>query len=75
MLQQNFSADAPNQKWASNITYLWTAERWPYLAVIIDLFSRMVVGWTLAERMTAETQQHTVCPHKICSSITWQALL
>ena len=45
VLQQNFSAEAPNQKWASDITYLWTAEGWLYLAVIIDLFSRLVVGW------------------------------
>ena len=54
MLQQNFSAEAPNQKWVSDITYLWTAEGWLYLAVIIDLFSRLVVGWALAERMTAD---------------------
>ena len=54
VLQQNFSAEAPNQKWVSDITYLWTAEGWLYLAVIIDLFSRLVVGWALAERMTAD---------------------
>ena len=54
LLQQDFSAEAPNQKWASDITYLWTAEGWLYLAVIIDLFSRLVVGWALAERMTAD---------------------
>ena len=54
VLQQNFSAEAPNQKWASDITYLWTAEGLLYLSVIIDLFSRLVVGWALAERMTAD---------------------
>ena len=54
MLQQDFSAEAPNQKWVSDITYLWTDEGWLYLAVIIDLFSRLVVGWALAERMTAD---------------------
>lgn len=54
VLQQNFSAEAPNQKWVSDITYLWTAEGWLYFAVIIDLFSRLVVGWALAERMTAD---------------------
>jgi hypothetical protein len=48
VLQQNFSAEAPNQKWVSDITYLWTGEGWLYLAVIIDLFSRLVVGWALA---------------------------
>ena len=54
LLQQNFTAQAPNQKWVSDITYLWTGEGWLYLAVVIDLFSRLVVGWALAERMTAD---------------------
>jgi len=54
LLQQNFNAETPNQKWVSDITYLWTDEGWLYLAVIIDLFSRLVVGWALAERMTAD---------------------
>ena len=53
LLQQDFSASAPNLKWAGDITYLWTAEGWSYLAVIIDLFSRQVVGWSMSERMTA----------------------
>ena len=44
LLQQDFSASAPNQKWAGDITYIWTREGWVYLAVIIDLFSRRVVG-------------------------------
>ena len=54
LLAQNFNAEAPNQKWVSDITYLWTDEGWLYLAVIIDLFSPLVVGWAMAERMTAE---------------------
>lgn len=54
LLQQDFTATAPNQKWVGDITYLWTAEGWLYLAVVIDLFSRLVVGWAMAERMTAE---------------------
>jgi putative transposase len=53
LLQQDFSATAPNQKWAGDITYLGTDEGWLYLAVIIDLFSRQVVGWSMSERMTA----------------------
>ncbi len=53
LLAQDFSASAPNQKWVSDITYLWTDEGWLYLAVIVDLFSRLVVGWAMAERMTA----------------------
>lgn len=53
LLQQDFSADAPNQKWAGDITYLWTDEGWLYLAVMLDLYSRKVVGWAMSERMTA----------------------
>jgi putative transposase len=54
LLRQDFSATAPNQKWAGDIIYLWTDEGWLYLAVIIDLFSRQVVGWSMSERMTAD---------------------
>lgn len=54
LLQQDFTAPAPNRKWVSDITYLWTDEGWLYLAVVIDLFSRMVVGWAMAERMTSD---------------------
>lgn len=53
LLQQDFSADAANQKWVGDITYLWTDEGWLYLAVMIDLYSRAVVGWSMSERMTA----------------------
>jgi transposase InsO family protein len=54
LLQQDFSASTPNQKWVGDITYLLTEEGWLYLAVIIDLFSRQVVGWSMSERMTAD---------------------
>lgn len=54
LLQQDFSATAPNQKWVGDITYLWTEEGWLYLAVVIDLYSRLVVGWAMSERITAE---------------------
>jgi putative transposase len=53
LLQQDFSATAPNQKWVGDITYLWTDEGWLYLAVVIDLYSRQVVGWAMSERMMA----------------------
>ena len=53
VLQQNFHAEQPNQKWAGDITYLWTDEGWLYLAVVIDLYSRKVIGWSMSERMTA----------------------
>jgi len=54
LLAQNFSASAPNQKWAGDITYLWTDEGWLYLAVVLDLYSRRVIGWAMSERMTAQ---------------------
>ena len=53
LLQRNFAADKPNAVWVSDITYIWTRQGWMYLAAILDLYSRKVVGWTLAERMTA----------------------
>jgi transposase InsO family protein len=51
-LQQDFTAAGPNQKWVADITYLWTGEGWLYLAVVLDLYSRAVVGWSMAERIT-----------------------
>lgn len=53
LLAQNFEATAPNQKWAGDITYLQTSEGWLYLAVIIDLYSRAVIGWSMSKTMTA----------------------
>jgi putative transposase len=53
-LQQDFTAAGPNQKWVADITYLWTGEGWLYLAVVLDLYSRAVVGWSMAERITKE---------------------
>ena len=50
-LDGDFVAVAPNQKWAGDITYVWTREGWVYLAVIIDLFSRRVVGWAISNRI------------------------
>lgn len=54
LLKQDFTATAPNHKYVGDITYLWTDEGWLYLAVIIDLDSRLVVGWSMSERMTAQ---------------------
>lgn len=54
LLKRDFVAERPDAVWVSDITYLWTREGWMYLAVIIDLFSRKVVGWSLRERMTAD---------------------
>lgn len=52
ILAQDFKADAPNQKWVADITYLPTLTGWVYLAVVIDLFSRKVVGWNMSNRLT-----------------------
>lgn len=54
LLEQNFAALAPNQKWVSDITYVATDEGWLYVAVVLDLYSRLVVGWAMSKRMTAK---------------------
>ena len=51
VLNRQFSPQAPNQVWGTDITYLWTQEGWIYLAVVIDLYSRRVVGWAMDRRM------------------------
>ena len=51
LLDQDFSATGPNQKWASEISYVWTSEGLLYLAVILDLYSRRVIGWAVSNRM------------------------
>lgn len=50
-LNQEFQADRPDQKWVTDITYVWTKEGWLYLAVVLDLFSRKVVGWAMDQSM------------------------
>ena len=54
LLNQDFSAQRPNQKWVSDITYIATDEGWLYLAVVLDLYARTVGGLVLSERMTAQ---------------------
>jgi len=54
LLNQNFTADSPNQKWVSDITYVPTKEGWLYLCVFIDLYSRSVIGWSMSKRMKAD---------------------
>ena len=51
LLAQNFSAEAANERWASDITYLWTAQGWLYLAVVMDLYSRRIIGWSMSRRI------------------------
>ena len=52
VLDRTFAASAPNRKWIADFTYVWTAEGWLYVAVVIDLFSRRVVGWSMSAEMT-----------------------
>ena len=54
ILDRQFQAEAPNQKWVADFTYVWTAEGWLYVAVVIDLFSRRVVGWSMSATMAAQ---------------------
>ncbi|WP_416348527.1 IS3 family transposase [Glaciimonas sp. Gout2] len=54
LLAREFMPDAPNQVWTSDITYLWTDEGWLYLAIVLDLFNREVIGWSLKPRMTTD---------------------
>ena len=51
LLARRFAVSAPNRGWVSDITYIWTLEGWLYLAIVMDLFSRRVVGWSLSERL------------------------
>ena len=66
VLNREFSPAAPDRAYASDITYVWTQEGWLYLAVVIDLFSRKVVGWSMSSRMKASL---------VCDALTmalWQ---
>ncbi len=54
LVARNFTPMAPNQVWTSDITYLWTDEGWLYLPIVLDLFNREIVGWSLNSRMTAD---------------------
>lgn len=54
VLGRRFSAGAPNRKWVPDFTYIWTAEGWLYVAAVIDLFSRRVVGWSMSAAMTSQ---------------------
>jgi putative transposase len=54
VLDRQFTAAGPNQKWVADFTYVWTAEGWLYVAVVLDLYSRRIVGWSMHQDMTAE---------------------
>ena len=54
ILDRQFHARAPNTKWVADFTYIWTAQGWLYVAVVLDLFSRRIVGWSMRAVMTPE---------------------
>lgn len=51
IIDQDFTAERPDEKWAVDISYIWTRKGWLYLAVVIDLYARRVVGWAVADRL------------------------
>lgn len=53
-LDQIFEVSEPNKVWVSDITYIWTSQGWLYLAVVLDLFARKVVGWDMMDHMRTE---------------------
>src|SRR5207237_1187513 len=54
LLNRDFYASGPNQKWCGDISYIWTDEGWMYLAVVIDLYSRAVIGWSIQSTMSRQ---------------------
>lgn len=54
VLDRNFMAESPNKRWVADFTYVWTREGWLYVATVLDLYSRRIVGWSMKPNMTAE---------------------
>jgi transposase InsO family protein len=59
-LDRQFTVTAPNRVWAGDITYVWTTEGWLYLAVILDLYSRRVIGWAMGHRLTVDLAEQAL---------------
>ena len=59
-LKRQFTVAAPNRVWAGDLTYIWTLEGWLYLAVLLDLYSRAVIGWAMEARLTGELTQQAL---------------
>jgi len=60
MLQRQFTVSQPNRVWAGDITYVWTMEGWLYLAVLLDLYSRAVIGWAMGPRLTGDITEQAL---------------
>jgi putative transposase len=76
LLNREFTAQGPNSKWVSDITRVWTAEGWLYVALVLDLFSRMIVGIAMAPHRDSELVEHAARmalhvdnPHLVCCII------
>lgn len=54
LLDRQFHPDKPNQAWTTDVTYIWTSAGWLYLATVMELYSRKIIGWNMSERMTKE---------------------
>jgi len=63
VLDRSFEAPVPNRKWIADFTYVWTAEGWLYVAAVVDLFSRRVVGWSMNAAMTAQLVTDALLHH------------
>ena len=59
-LNRQFQVEQPNRVWAGDITYIWTTEGWLYLAVVLDLYSRTVIGWAMGPRLTVELAERAL---------------
>ena len=60
ILNQQFNPSGPNQVWAGDVTYLRTAEGWMYLSIIMDLYSRRIIGWSVNKRMTVDLVKNSM---------------
>ena len=60
ILDRQFTVEAPNRVWAGDVTYVWTTESWLYLAVILDLYSRRVIGWAMGHRLTVDLAERAL---------------
>ena len=65
ILNRNFNIEKPNRAWVSDITYLWTNEGWLYIAAVLDLFSRRIVGWSMADNMRTDLVENAFTMAKL----------
>jgi putative transposase len=74
LLERDFTANAPNQKWAGDISYVWTQEGWLYLAVILDLHSRRVIGWAPSRDIAVQCTAGQWCSNRMKRDLAIRAL-